>query len=394
MNLTWTWMIPFVCTAIMTTARSSSSARTGAAMALGSMTCVQLGLALSVHLFGQVGPLGVVWLRLAWAALILPMVFRPRPQRFRPKVLLATMVLGVVTAGMTMLFMAAVAQLPLGTASALEFLGPLGVAVARGRGSRRLLWPALAAAGVVLLTHPWQGHASLPGIACALGAALCWALYILLTQAVGDEVAGLQGLAVSIATAALVTTVIAGPSVIPLLTPRLLLEGLGLAVLVPMVPFSLEMCALRRLNAAAFGTLMCLEPVTALAAGLVVLHQVPRLWSLLGVAFVITAGVGAERTGARSGHGAPNDIKNYVRNENAGVRSGVMSDNTNLTPQDNPAKDPEDWVTGDEPMTGPQKSYLQTLAREAGRDVDLDHLTKAGASVIIDELQEVSGRGN
>jgi inner membrane transporter RhtA len=371
-----------------------SPARTGTAMALGSMTSVQLGLALSVPLFGQVGPLGVVWLRLAWAALILPMVFRPRPSRFPRKVLLATVMLGVVTAGMTMLFMSAVARLPLGTASALEFLGPLGVAVTRGRGRRRLLWPALAAAGVLLLTHPWQGHASLPGLACALGAALCWAGYILLTQAVGDEVGGLQGLAVSIATAALVTTVIAGPHVIPLLTPRLLLDGLGLAVLVPMVPFSLEMCALRRLNAAAFGTLMCLEPVTALAAGLVVLHQVPRLWSLLGVAFVITAGVGAERAGARSGHSVPADIKNYVRNDMAGVGSAGMSENENLTPQDNPAKDPEDWVTGDEPMTGPQKSYLQTLAREAGRDVDLDKLTKADASVLIDELQEVSGRGN
>jgi hypothetical protein len=70
-----------------------------------------------------------------------------------------------------------------------------------------------------------------------------------------------------------------------------------------------------------------------------------------------------------------------------------MSDDT-VSPQENPAKDPSDWVTGDEPMTGPQKSYLQTLAREAGRDVDLDKLTKADASVLIDELQEVSGRGN
>jgi Protein of unknown function (DUF3072) len=187
---------------------------------------------------------------------------------------------------------------------------------------------------------------------------------------------------------------VAGPATIGLLTPRLLLDGLGLAVLVPIVPFSLEMSALRRLNTAAFGTLMCLEPVTALLAGLVVLHQIPRLWSLLGVAFVIAAGVGAERTGARSGQSVPDDTKKYVRTDVAWVGPGVMSDNENLSPQDNPAKDPEEWVTGDEPMTGPQKSYLQTLAREAGRDVDLDRLTKADASVLIDELQQVSGRGN
>jgi inner membrane transporter RhtA len=268
-------------------------------MAVGSMTCVQLGLALSVPLFGQVGPLGAVWLRLAWAAVILLIVVRPRPWRFRRPTLLAAVALGVVTAGLTMLFMAAVARLPLGTASALEFLGPLGVAVARGRGGRRFLWPGLAAAGVLLLTHPWQGGASLVGIACALGAAVCWACYILLTQAVGDELAGLQGLAVSIPVAALVATAVSGSSVIPVLTPHLVLAGLGLALLLPVVPFSLEMYALRRLTTAAFGTLMCLEPALALIAGFALLGQVPRAWSLTGIAFVVAAGLGAVRAGAR-----------------------------------------------------------------------------------------------
>jgi Predicted permease, DMT superfamily len=116
-----------------------------------------------------------------------------------------------VTGGVTMLFMAAIARMPLGTASALEFLGPLGVAVARGRGRRRLLWPGLAAAGVLVLTHPWQGGGDPLGIVFALGAAACWAAYILLTQAVGDEVAGLAGLAVSIPVAALVSTPFAAP---------------------------------------------------------------------------------------------------------------------------------------------------------------------------------------
>ena len=285
---------------IVAAAPARSQARAGTLMAIGSMTCVQLGLALSVPLFGQVGPLGAVWLRLAWAGAILPVAVRPRPWRFRRPILLAALALGVVTAGVTMLFMAAVARLPLGTASALEFLGPLGVAVARGRGGRRLLWPGLAAAGVLLLTHPWQGGASLPGIACALGAAACWAAYILLTQAVGDEVAGLQGLAVSIPVAALVATAVAGPGVLPALTPHLLVVGLGLALLLPVVPFSLEMYALRRLTTAAFGTLMCLEPALALLAGLALLGQVPRPWSLAGVAFVVAAGIGAERTGART----------------------------------------------------------------------------------------------
>jgi inner membrane transporter RhtA len=274
-------------------------------MAVGSMTCVQLGLALSVHIFGQVGPLGAAWLRLAWAGIILLAGVRPRPWRFRRRILLAALALGVVTAGVTMLFMAAVARLPLGTASALEFLGPLGVAAARSQGTRRLLWPGLAAAGVLVLTHPWQGAGDLAGMACALGAAACWASYILLTQAVGDEAAGLQGLAVSLPVAAVVATLVSGPAVIPLLTPRLGMEGLGLALLLPVLPFSLEMYALRRLTTAAFGTLMCLEPAIALLAGLALLHQMPGAWSLAGVALVVTAGIGAERTGARPSATSP-----------------------------------------------------------------------------------------
>src|ERR1700685_1039838 len=100
-----------------------TSARSGTLMALGSMSCIQLGLALSIHLFAEIGPLGTVWLRLAWGALILLAVARPRPWRFRRRVLLATVGLGIVTAGVSMLFIAAVARMPLGTASALEFLG-------------------------------------------------------------------------------------------------------------------------------------------------------------------------------------------------------------------------------------------------------------------------------
>jgi inner membrane transporter RhtA len=360
-------------------------------MAVGSMTLVQLGLALSVPLFGQIGPLGTVWLRLAWAAVILVVAVRPRPWRFRRPVLLATVALGTVTAGVTMLFMAAVARLPLGTASALEFLGPLGVAVARGQGARRLLWPGLAAAGVLLLTHPWQGGGSLAGVILALGAAVCWAAYILLTQAVGDEVAGLQGLAISIPVAALVSTPFATGDIGRAVTPHFLLVGLGLALMLPVIPFSLEMYALRRLTTAAFGTLMCLEPALAVLAGLALLGQVPEALSLAGVAFVVLAGLGAERSGSRSGKTDVRFEPNGVEVPPIHIGGAIMSEE--MTPQDNPEKDPEDWVTGDEPMTGPQKSYLQTLAREAGRDVDVDALTKAEASKLIDELQVVSGRG-
>jgi inner membrane transporter RhtA len=276
-----------------------SDARTGTGLATASMLCVQIGLAASVGLFDQVGPEGAAFLRLAWAGVILLVVVRPRPRDFDLASLLACAALGVVTAGLTMLFMASVARLPLGTASALEFLGPLGVAVTRSRGVRLLVWPLLAAVGVLLLTQPWQGSVDLVGVTLALGAATCWAAYILLTQRVGDELTGLRGLAVSLPVAGIVAALVAGPSTFPRLDWEIVLTGVGLAVLLPVVPFSLEMLALRRLTAGAFGTLMSLEPAIALGVGLLLLGQVPGAGPVLGVAFVVAAGIGAERTGSR-----------------------------------------------------------------------------------------------
>ena len=267
-------------------------------MAVAAMLCVQVGLAASVGLFDRIGPEGAAWLRLAWAGVLLLVLVRPRPSAFTRSSLLACVALGVVTAGLTMFFMAAVARLPLGTASALEFLGPLSVAVARGR-RHTVIWPVLAAVGVVLLTEPWHGTADPVGIAFALSAGACWAAYILLTQRVGDDVAGIKGLAVSMPVAGIVATLVAGPSIFGQLTWELLVIGLGLAVLLPVIPFSLELLALRRLTTAAFGTLMCLEPAIALVIGLIVLHQVPGPLPVLGIVFVVVAGVGAERAGRR-----------------------------------------------------------------------------------------------
>ena len=284
----------------------SSSARTGAVLALGSMSCVQLGLAASVGLFDVLPPEGVAALRLVWAGLLLLVIARPRPSSFSRSSLGAAVLLGVVTAGLTILFMAAVARIPLGTASAIEFLGPLGVAVVQGRhgtGRRRIVWPVLAAAGVLLLTAPWQGAADPLGVAFALGAALCWAAYILLTQRVGDAVTGLQGLAVSMPVAGLVSAAFAFttvPGLGSVLTGPVLLVGLGLALLLPVVPFALELLALRRLTVAAFGTLMALEPAIALVVGAVALAQLPGLLGIVGIVLVVTAGIGAARSGGRS----------------------------------------------------------------------------------------------
>lgn len=267
-------------------------------MGVASMSCIQLGLALSVHLFGQLGPLGVAGLRLGWAGLLLLVLLRPRPRHFAGRDLLACAVLGAVTAGLMVMFTLAIARIPLGTASALEFLGPLTVSLF-GPGGGRRRWALPAAIGVVLLTHPWHGGADPAGIAFALAAAACWGAYILLTQHVGDRVTGLTGLAVSMPVAGSVAMVAAGPSLGRLTWPLLVIM-LGLAVLGTVLPFSLEFLALRRLTASAFGTLMSLEPAIALLAGLLILHQIPGAASAAGVILVVIAGIGATRTGARA----------------------------------------------------------------------------------------------
>ncbi len=282
-----------------------AAARTGALMALASMFCVQLGIVTAFALFDRIGPDGAAWLRLTWAGVIFLVLVRPRPRALARRDLLACLALGVVTAFITILYMYAVERIPVGTASALEFLGPLAVAVLRGRGRSTIVWPVLALVGVLLLTQPWRGSVDTLGVLLALGAAACWALYILLTQRVGDAVSGLQGLAISMPVAAIVATLVLGGAVIPELTWAHLAIGLGLAVLLPVVPFALEMLALRRMTTASFGTLMALEPAMALILGLVILSQQPGVLPVIGILFVVAAGIGAERTGARVGDQAP-----------------------------------------------------------------------------------------
>lgn len=301
-----------------TSADARAAARSGALMALASMFCVQLGVVAAFSVFDQIGPDGAAWLRLSWAGLIFLVLVRPRPRQLARRDLLACLALGVVTAFITILFMFAVERIPVGTASALEFLGPLGVAVLRSSNRRAALWPVLALIGVLMLTEPWRSTVDPIGVAYALGAAACWAMYILLTQRVGDAVSGMQGLAISMPVAAVVATAVLGGSVIPDLTWQHALIGLGLAILLPVIPFALEMMALRRMTTASFGTLMALEPAMALLLGLVILSQQPGVLPVIGILFVVAAGIGAERTGARDEDRAPPDPDGEHRDTDPG----------------------------------------------------------------------------
>jgi inner membrane transporter RhtA len=268
-------------------------------LAVGAMMSVQVGAALSTHLFPAIGPVGTVWLRLTVAAVFFLAIARPSLAGLTARDLRTPVALGVMTGVMTVFFVLALDRIPLGTVVAIEFLGPLGVAVVRSHSRRGLLWPLLAFIGVVLLTEPWTGEVDPLGVLYAVLAAFGWAAYIVLTQKVGDRFSGLQGLAITMPVAALAAAVVGVPQAVGGLTWQVLAAGVGLAVLLPIVPFALELLALRRLTTAAFGTLMALEPAIATVVGALLLAQVPGAIQVVGVALVVVAGVGAERSGHR-----------------------------------------------------------------------------------------------
>lgn len=263
------------------------------------MVSVQLGAAVSISLFDDVGTAGTAWLRMTLGAIVLVLLVRPRYRQWTLGELRPALLLGVVSGVLTLSFLAAIDLLPLGTVVAIEFLGPLTVAALHSRDRQALAWPALAFVGVVLMTEPWHGSASLLGIGYALISGIAWGLYIVITQHVGDRFSGADGLAVALPIAAVTTAVLGIPQAWGRIDVHVFLVALGAAVLLPLVPWTLELYALRRLTKSAFGTLMSVEPAIALAIGAVVLRQAPTMLQSVGIAFVVAAGVAAERIGHR-----------------------------------------------------------------------------------------------
>jgi inner membrane transporter RhtA len=271
-------------------------------LAVTAMLSVQLGAAVSFGLFDRVGVFGTAWLRIALGAVGFVLIARPRYRRWRRRDLRAPVLLGIVTAGMLLGFSAAIDLLPLGTAVAIEFPGPLTMAALHSGSRRALLWPGLALVGVVLLTEPCKGNANFAGIAFAAFTCVCWGLYIVITQHVGGRFSGVDSLAVSIPVAAVASSFIGIPQAWGHIDLHVLLVASAAAVLLPIIPWTLELYALRRLTKSAFGTLMALEPAIALTIGAVVLQQAPAVAQLVGIACVVLAGMAAERRGRREDH--------------------------------------------------------------------------------------------
>jgi len=270
-------------------------------LAVTAILSVQLGSALSVGLIGEVGPAGTAWLRLSMGALILLAIGRPPLRSIRRPDVLPLLGLGITTGVMTIGFLAAVEHIPLGTAVAIEFLGPLTVAAIRSHDRKALAWPALALAGVVLLTQPWQGDFNLTGVGFAALAAVSWGVYIVLTQRIGDRFTGIGGLTLTVPVAAVAAAVVGIPQAAGHLSLDILATAAGLAILLPVLPFALEMLALRRMTPTAFGTLMALEPAVGVLLGLLILHQQPSAVQVAGILLVVLAGAAAQRGGRRPG---------------------------------------------------------------------------------------------
>ncbi|MBX4955286.1 EamA family transporter [Rhizobium lentis] len=266
----------------------------GGLLCLLSMSSIQFGAALSSSAITTYGPAGASWLRLAFAAIILAVVVRPRIVSYNRAQWTSALVLGATTALMTMSFFAAIERIPLGLAVAIDFLGPLSVATIGYGLSRRLVWPLIAALGVLALAHDGDGWVGdVAGILFALGAGTGWAIYIVLTKKIGASFKGLEGLSMSLVVAALVATPFGFVGAVPKLDAYGLIEMAGLAVLVPLLPYTLELIALRRMPTASFGILMSLEPAIAAIAGFVILVQPMTLLQMAGTALVVAASAGA-----------------------------------------------------------------------------------------------------
>jgi len=266
------------------------------ALVLGAIASVQFGSAIAATLFHRIGPAGAVSERLLAAAVILLLVWRPRLRGYGRRELALAVLFGLVLAGMNLSFYEALHRIPLGIAVAIEFVGPLGVAIAGSRRRLNILWIVLAAGGIVALTHGGAHATDALGIGLALVAGALWATYIIVNAHVGRTFEGATGLVLAMCVgAAVVIPIGAATAGSRLLEPRSLALGAAVGVLSSAIPYTFELEALRRLPTSTFGILMSLEPAFAALAGFLVLGQSLSARALAGMALVVAASVGVTR---------------------------------------------------------------------------------------------------
>jgi inner membrane transporter RhtA len=262
------------------------------------MASIQSGASLAKSLFPLVGAQGTTTLRLTFASVMLLLILRPWRAQLTAKSLRTVLIYGIALGGMNFLFYMSLRSVPLGIAVALEFTGPLAVALFSSRRAIDFIWIALAVTGLLLLIPRGDTGADLDplGVGYALAAGVCWALYILFGQKAGND-NGIQTAALGVLIAAIfiapIGIVHAGAA---LLNPALITTALGVAILSTALPYSLEMMALTRLPARTFGTLASIEPAFGALCGLLFLHENLTLMQWLAIGSIIVASVGATLT--------------------------------------------------------------------------------------------------
>jgi inner membrane transporter RhtA len=265
-------------------------------LVLAAAGSLQVGAAFAVTLFDELGPGGAAFLRLAFAAVVLWAIWRPRIEGD----LRIAGAFGVALGLMNWSIYEAIDRIPLGVAVTIEFTGPLLVAVIGSRRPLDGLWVALAAGGIVLLADPGGGSIDGAGVLLAFAAAGCWIAYIYLSKRAGAAFPGGSGLTLAMAIGALIVLpagLIQGGG--ELGSPDLLGAALIVALASSVLPYSLELEALRRLPEAVFGVLMSLQPAVAALAGFVVLGQDLGATELIAIAMVVVASAGAAGLGGR-----------------------------------------------------------------------------------------------
>ncbi len=260
-------------------------------LVLLGVVSVQFGGALAATLVPVIGAAGSVTLRLLISTVILLLVARPRLRGHDRRAWVTVVLFGLALGAMNWSFYASLGRLPIGVAVTIEFVGPLLLTVALSRRWADVVAVLGAAAGVVLISGALSvpfGQLDLVGIGLAAVAGACWAAYIVLSKRTGAAFSQLDGLAIALVVASAVVTPF-GLLSAPDWTGEILLKGLGIAVLSSVLPYSLELLALRRMSPRVFGILLSLEPALAALAGFLVLHQRLSGGQLLGIALVVAA---------------------------------------------------------------------------------------------------------
>jgi inner membrane transporter RhtA len=265
-------------------------------LVLGGIGSVQFGAAFAKTLFDEVGPAGTVFLRVVFAAIILVIVWRPAIGDRSGADWRLIVAFGFALVAMNLSYYEALNRIPLGIAVTFEFVGPLGVAIAGSRHARDIVWVALAAAGILLLSDFGGADLDRLGVAFALIAGGFWAAYILLSVRVGRAIPGGQGLALAMsAGAVMLAPVGVGSGGSDLLSADVLAVGFAVAVLSSAIPYNLELEALRRMPSNVFGVLMSLEPAAAALAGFIILGQDLVAREIVAIGLVVAASAGAAR---------------------------------------------------------------------------------------------------